>query len=174
MRRRWVLFLAAAMLAGAVGGALLAPAPLEAQKKEIIQLQTDMNRLIDAQRDLQRSVDEKHAIQKTLVEQSLDAVSKLNISIGALQKTMQDVQANTGARLDSMATQVQGLADNLEEVKARLGKLNQQVAEMQSTLQSLDAKVAGVTPAAGATGGGTPSGPLPSADVLYSNGLRDL
>ncbi len=174
MRRRWVLFLAAAMLAGAVGGALLAPAPLEAQKKEIIQLQTDMNRLVDAQRDLQRSVDEKHAIQKTLLEQSLDAVSKLNISIGALQKTMQDVQANTGARLDSMATQVQGLADNLEEVKARLGKLNQQVAEMQSTLQSLDAKVAGGTPAAGATGGGTPSGPPPSADVLYSNGLRDL
>ena len=173
MRTRWVLLLAAAMLAGAVGGILLGPAPVGAVAKEIIELQRDVALLLQAHRDLQRSVDEKHAIQKTLLEQSLDSISKLNTSLGALQKTMQDVQANSGARLDAMSTQVQGLADNLEEVKARLGKLNQQLAEMQNTLQSLDAKVAGGTPAAG---GPTPapSGPPPSADVLYSNGLRDI
>ncbi|MFY9584805.1 MAG: tol-pal system protein YbgF, partial [Candidatus Acidiferrales bacterium] len=74
---------------------------------------------------------------------------------------------------DSMSTQVQGLADNLEEVKARLGKVNQQLAEMQNTLQSLDSKMAGGTPAP-AAGGAPPSGPPPSADLLYSNGLRDL
>lgn len=180
MRTRWVVFLAAAMLAGAVGGALLTPAPVGAVAREIIQLQRDVALLIQAQRDLQRSVDEKHAIQKTLLEQNLDAVSKLNSALGGMQKTVQDVQANSGARLDTMTTQVQGVADNLEDVKARIGKLNQQLAEMQGTLQSLDAKLATPAPAPGATpltGSGaaaTPSGPPPSADVLYSNGLRDF
>ncbi len=174
MRTRWIVYLAAAMLAGAVGGALLAPAPVGAVAREIIELQRDVTLLLQGQRDLQRSVDEKHAIQKTLLEQSLDSISKLNTAMGSLQKTMQDVQANSGSRLDSMSTQVQGLADNLEEVKARLGKLNQQVAEMQSTLQSLDSKISGGTPAPGSGGGAGPSGPPPSADVLYSNGLRDV
>jgi tol-pal system protein YbgF len=180
LRTRWVVFLAAAMLAGAVGGALLTPAPVGAVAREIIELQRDVALLIQAQRDLQRSVDEKHAIQKTLLEQNLDAVSKLNSALGGLQKTVQDVQANSGARLDTMTTQVQGVADNLEDVKARIGKLNQQLAEMQGTLQSLDAKLAtpapppGATPPTGPGGAAAPTGPPPSADVLYSNGLRDF
>ena len=167
------------MLAGAVGGALLSPMPVGAVAREIIELQRDVALLLQGQRDLQRSVDEKHAVQKTLLEQSLDSVTKLNTAIGSLQKTMQDVQANSGARLDSMSTQVQGLADNLEEVKSRLGRLNQQLAEVHSTLQSLDAKVGGGTPppipSGSASGpGGAPSGPPPSADVLYTNGVRDF
>ena len=161
------------MLAGAVGGALLAPAPVGAVAKEIIELQRDVAQLLQQQRDLQRAFDEKHAVERTLLEQSLDSVSKLNTALGSTQRIVQDVQANSGARLDSMSTQVQGLADNLEEVKARLGKVNQQLAEMQNTLQSLDSKIAGGTPAP-AAGGAPPSGPPPSADLLYSNGLRDL
>jgi tol-pal system protein YbgF len=161
------------MLAGAVGGVLLAPAPVGAVAKEIIELQRDVAQLLQQQRDLQRAFDEKHAVERTLLEQSLDSVSKLNTALGSTQRIVQDVQANSGARLDSMSTQVQGLADNLEEVKARLGKVNQQLAEMQNTLQSLDSKIAGGTPAP-AAGGAPPSGPPPSADLLYSNGLRDL
>lgn len=174
MRIRWTLVAATTLTALA----LFFPAPAAAQKKEIIQLQSDMNRLIDTVRDLQRSVDEKFAIQKTLVEQALDAISKLNISIGSLQKTMQDVQANSGARLDSMSTQVQGLTDNLEDVKVRLGRLNQQLAELQTTLQALDAKIASPPPQAAnpnpAQPSSQPASPPPSADILYSNGLRDI
>ncbi len=174
------------MLAGAVGGALFAPAPVGAVAREIIELQRDVALLLQGQRDLQRSLDEKHAIQKTLIEQSLDSVGKLNTNLNGMQKIVQDVQANSGTRIDSMSTQVQGLADNLEEIKARLGKINQQLAEAQSTLQSLDAKVSGGAPAPGpgstggssgatpANPGGAPSsGTPPSADTLYSNGLRD-
>jgi tol-pal system protein YbgF len=90
-----------------------------------------------------------------------------------------------------MSTQVQGLSDNLEEIKSRLGKLNQQLVDVQNTIQSLDAKVSGGSVPAGAapssapsgstlapTSGGVPSaasaGPPPSADTLYSNGLRDI
>jgi tol-pal system protein YbgF len=112
--------------------------------------------------------------------------------MNGLQKSVQDVQANSGARLDTMSTQVQGLSDNLEEIKSRLGRLNQQLVDLQNNVQSLDAKISGgmapaTTPtstgptgssALPASGGGSvassPSGPPPSADTLYSNGLRDI
>jgi tol-pal system protein YbgF len=130
---------------------------------------------------------------KTLVEQSGDNVGRLNATMSSLQKSVQDVQANSGARLDTMSTQVQGLSDNLEEIKSRMGKLNQQLVDLQNTVQSVDAKVSGGSPAptssapnsgassapssgsfAPASGSSSPSGPAPSADTLYSNGLRDI
>ncbi|HEX2712814.1 MAG TPA: hypothetical protein VHM88_11400, partial [Candidatus Acidoferrales bacterium] len=151
MRTRWVLLLAAAMLAGAAGGALLAPSPAGAVAREIIELQRDVTQLLQGERDLQRSVDEKHAVQKTLLEQSLDAVSKLNTTMGSLQKTVQDLQANSSTRLDSMATQVQGLGDNFQDVQARLSKVNQQLADLQNTLQSLDSKLSTTAPPPAAT-----------------------
>jgi len=153
--------------------ALLSPAPAAAQKKEIAQLQQDMNQLRESVRELQRSVDEKHAVLRTLIEQALDAVNRLSTTMGSLQKSVQDVQANSGARLDSMTTQVQAVADRLDELQARFAKLTQQMAEMQGVLQSLDAKVAGGAPMHAESGAAPPS-PPPSADVLYSNGLRDF
>ena len=172
LHTRWVLLWAGVFVAGIVGGALLAPAPVGAVAKEIIQLQRDVALLLQAQRDLQRSVDEKHAVLKTLLEQSLDSINRLSTTMGSLQKSVQDVQANSGARMDSLSTQVQALADSLEEVKVRLARLSQQMAETQGVLQSLDAKVAGGAPVPRE---GAPAGaPPPSADVLYSNGLRDF
>jgi len=87
-----------------------------------------------------------------------------------------------------MSTQVQGLSDNLEEIKSRLGKLNQQLVDLQNSVQSIDAKLSGSAPATGtanptasaspavAVPGGSvaPAGPAPPADTLYSNGLRDI
>jgi tol-pal system protein YbgF len=154
-----------------VAGSLLLASPAKAQKKEIIQLQRDMELLTQSHRELQRSVDEKHAVLKTLVEQSLDAINKLNTSLGVLQQNVQQVQANSGARIDTLSTHVQALADNLEELKSRMGKLNQQVAEAQGVLQSLDSKIAGGTPASET---GPAAGPPPSASVLYANALRDF
>src|SRR3989449_6016088 len=69
LRTRWVLLVVTAMLSGAVGGALLAPAPLGAVAREIIELQRDVALLLQAQRDLQRSEDEKHAVLKTRSEE---------------------------------------------------------------------------------------------------------
>jgi tol-pal system protein YbgF len=152
--------------------------PAAAQKKEIIQLQRDMDLLRQSQRDLQRAVDEKHAVLKTLIEQTLDQINRLSTQMGALQKSVLDVQANTGARMDTLTTQFQALSDNLEELKVRVARLSQQVSDSQSVLQSLDAKVAGgapaVTDASGAAPVGGAGGSLPSADVLYTSALRDF
>src|SRR4030095_4551522 len=139
--------------------------------------------------DLSTQLTQDHTVMRTLLEQSNDTVGRLNGTMNGLQKSVQDVQANSGARLDTMSTQVQGLSDNLEEIKSRLGKLNQQLVDLQNTVQSLDAKISGGVAPAGAVpttspaavaqrmGGGagpSPSGPAPSADTLYSNGLRDI
>ena len=194
MRVRNIAIFSAAVLAGALGGSLIGPRPAEAVARELIELQHDVTSLLQGQKDLSTQMTQDHTVMKTLVEQSGDTVGKLNGTMSALQKSMQDVTANSGARLDTMSTQVQGLSDNLEEIKSRLGKLNQQLVDLQNTVQSVDAKISGggtATPSTGVSnsGGGMSSqptgsvpsssaaaggGPAPSADTLYSNGLRDI
>lgn len=197
MRKRWVVYLAAAMLAGALGGTLLGPAPVGAVAREIVELQQSVNQLIQGQKDIQTQLAQNAAVDKTLMEQSMDTVNKLTGTMMALQKTVQDMQANSGARLDTMSTQIQGISDNLQETLARMGKLNQQLTDAQNAIQGIDAKLASSAPppTAAAPGAGAPpsgaspnglppipgtpaaSGPpasAPSADLLYSNGLRDL
>src|SRR5713101_4057954 len=192
MRIRHIAIFSAAVLAGALAGSLVGPRPAEAVARELIELQRDVTSLLQGQKDLATQVTQDHTVMKTLVEQSSDNVNKLASTMGSLQKSVQDVQANSGARLDTMSTQVQGLSDNLEEIKSRLGKLNQQLVDLQNTVQSLDAKISGgaapatgtANPAAGSAkpiaSAGSPSGSsvipagAPSADTLYSNGLRDI
>jgi tol-pal system protein YbgF len=184
MRIRNIVIFSAAVLAGALGGSLVGPRPAEAVAREIIELQQDVTSLLQGQKDMSKQMIQDHTELKTLVGQSTDNVNKLSATMGSLQKSVQDVQANSGARLDTMSTQVQGLSDNLEEIKSRLGKLNQQLVDLQNAVQVLDAKISGTapagttTPTAGAvspTGtSAMPTGPAPSADTLYSNGLRDI
>jgi tol-pal system protein YbgF len=188
MRTRNIAIFSAALVAGAIGGSVIGPRPAEAVAREIIELQHDVTSILQGQQDLSTKMTQDHTVLKTLVEQSSDTVGKLNGTMTGLQKSVQDVQANSGARLDTMSTQVQGLSDNLEEIKSRLGKLNQQLVDLQNTVQSLDAKVSGGSapssgasptaysqPAGGpASSAGPASSGAPSADTLYSNGLRDI
>src|SRR5271168_1755295 len=190
MHIRNLAIFGAAVLAGALAGSLIGPRPVSAVAREMIELQRDVTTLLQGQKDLATQMTQDHTVMKTLVEQSNDNVSKLGATMSGLQKSVQDVQANSGARLDTMSTQVQGLSDNLEEIKSRLGKLNQQLVDLQNSVQSIDAKLSGSSPSTGSTptagssakpsSNGSPSdgtasaSPAPSADMLYSNGLRDI
>jgi tol-pal system protein YbgF len=170
------------LLVGALGGAILTPPPASAVAKEIIELQQSVDQLLQAQRDMRSTMDTNNATLKTLVQQSLDSINQLNNQMGALQKTVQESAANSGARIDTMTTQTQGLSDNMADVQARVGKLSQQMNDIQSLLQTIDGKLSGGAGSAGAAGAGsTPGGtgsvppvaPI-SADTLYQNGLRDF
>lgn len=187
MRIQNIAIFGAAVLAGAVGGSLVGPHPAEAIAREIIDLQRDVTSLLQGQKDLSTQMIQDHAAIKAVVGGFNDNITRLGATMGSLQKSVQDVQANSGARLDTMSTQVQGLSDNLEEIKSRLGKLNQQLVELQNSVQGIDAKISGSAPAPGAgtatpTAGAVspsatptvPSGPAPSANTLYENGLRDI
>jgi tol-pal system protein YbgF len=201
LRAKWVVLGFVAVLLGALGGALVSPQPAGAVSREIIQLQEQVAQLLQGQQDLRSAVDSDSASIRTLVQQQVDSVNHLNATMGTLQAAIQQVQANGGSQIATVAQQTQGLSDNLQDVQARVGKLQQQLTDMQSLLQSIDSKVsnggapqngtapsvpggpAGGTnpgptgqadsPAAG--GGGTAPSKMPpiSADTLYQNGLRD-
>src|SRR6266576_6538330 len=147
MRIRHIAIFSAAILAGALARSLVGPRPAEAVAHELIELQRDVTSLLQGQKDLSTQVTQDNTVMRTLISQSNDTVGKLGSTMSSLQKSVQDVQANSGARLDTMSTQVQGLSDNLEEIKSRLGKLNQQLVDLQNSVQSLDAKISGTAPA---------------------------
>src|SRR5262245_21408407 len=197
MRFRNILAFGVALAVGVLCGSLAGPRPALAVAREIIELQRDVTTLLQGQKDLSTQLTQDHTVMRTLLEQSNDTVGRLSGTMGTLQKSVQDVQANSGARLDTMSTQVQGLSDNLEEIKSRLGKLNQQLVDLQNTVQNIDARMSGgsvppasapgptsttvpppssTAPARVPAGGGAPmaSAGAPSADTLYSNGLRDI
>src|SRR5271168_4720772 len=190
MRARNLLIFAAAAIGGIFLGSALGPRPVDAVSREMIDLQHDVTTLLQGQKDMATQITQDHTVMKTLIEQSSDNVGKLNATMSSVQKSVQDVQANSGARLDTMSTQVQGLSDNLEEIKSRLGKVNQQLVDVQNAVQSIDSRLAGGSPTGTPTTsmptGGSPSptsslaapagpsSPPPSADTLYSNGLRDI
>lgn len=156
MRPQWFVYVATAMLAGAAGGALLGPAPVEAVAREIIELQQGVQQLMQGQKDLQSAVAQESAVQKTLIELSLDSVNKLSGTIGTVQKSVQEMQANSGAQQDTMTTKVQGLSESLQDVQARMGKLNQQLTDAKNSIQSIDAKL-----------DCSPSGPTGAPDGKY-------
>jgi methyl-accepting chemotaxis protein len=173
MRVRYAIWVGAAVLAGAVGGALIGPQPAQGVAKEIIEIQNDVTLLLQGQHDMQNSMSQNQGVVKTMLQQSIDSASSLNTSMsdsasklsasmGVLQKSVQDVQANSGARLDTMATSVQGLADNLDDVRARIGKLNQHLVDLQNSVQSLDAKITANAPATSASTAAAPGSPSTS------------
>jgi len=90
-----------------------------------------------------------------------------------LQSTLQQNLASSGAKFDSMTSQMQALSESLEEVKARLSKLSEQMAQTQNILQTLPAQSPAPGAAAGAPGAATAPGapPVPDANSLYSQGL---
>ena len=194
MRTRWVVLALASMFFGALGGVILSPQPAGAVSKEMVQLQLQVSQLLQGQQDMRNAIDANNASTKTLIQQALDASNKLNSQMGALEQSVQQVQANTGSRIDGMTQLTQGLSDNLQDVQSRVAKLSQQLNDIQSTLQSIDSKVSNSAPTTTTAGPGAPGTspgtdastdappavkptaamPPISADTLYQNALRDF
>lgn len=196
MRTRTIVLALAVLVLGAMGGAMLAPPPANAVSREIIQIQQSIAQILQNQQDLRTDIDTRFASMQVLVQQSLTAQNQLSQTIGSLQKTVQDAQANSGATTSSTTQQIQGISDNMQDMQARVGKLSQQMSDIQSTLQQINAKVSGAAPAVQGTSGAPtgsnpgndpgssaqppatsqPAAPVPgiSGDTLYSNALRDL
>jgi len=194
LRSRWIVLGFAVLLLGALAGSILTPPPAGAVSKELVQMQQQLSQILQNQQDLRSAIDSSNATLRTLVQQSLDATNQLNGQMSGLQKTVQEVQANSGSRIDSMGQQTQGLADNVQDIQARVGKLSQQVTDIQNLLQSIDAKVSGgagspvsnpgsagaYAPSNAADSAANHSNSAPaslapiSADTLYQNALRDF
>src|SRR5260370_459389 len=131
MRIRHIAIFSAAVLAGALAGSLIGPRPAEAVARELIELQRDVTSLLQGQKDLSTQVTQDHTVMKTLVEQSSDNVNKLGATMSSLQKSVQDVQANSAAPLHTISPQPHAPSATPQQIKPRLGKLNQQLVDLQ-------------------------------------------
>lgn len=128
----------------------LAAPPAHAVNKDMIQLQTQVQQLQDAVARLQQSNDERMGVMKDLVQQSADSVNKMSGAVDALQLQMKNQQEAQGAKIDQVSGQIQSLNDSLDEVKARLGRLEKIMQDIQSQQQSISANMQGASAAGSA------------------------
>jgi tol-pal system protein YbgF len=144
--------------------------PIFGVSKETVEILERLDALQTSVQNLQKTVDTQGAVLKTLLEQTADNVNSMKSVVNDLRGPIQQNLASTGARFDTMTTQIQALSDSLDETKARLSKLSDQMAQMQRIMETPPAQPnpAGGTP----PGPGTPpTPPVPDADSLYSQGL---
>jgi len=158
--------------------------PCCAVSRETLQMMQQLDALQQAVQNLQKTVDTQGAVLRTLIEQASDNVNKIKSNMDDLRDATQKNLATSNARLDSMTTQIQALSESLDEAKARIGKLGEQLTQTQNIIQTITAppqQPAGSAPGTGAPG--APGGPgaeaapprpaIPDPDSLYNSGLTD-
>ena len=166
--------------------ALFLPRPGFAVSKDMIQLQTQVQQLQDAVARLQQSNDERMGVLKDLVQQSadqsnkiagtIDAVNKMTTTVDAVQRQLQNQQEAGGGKIDQVSGQVQSLNDSLDEIKARLGRLEKLMRDMQNQQQTIAPGASPAPASAPDTGAAPPAAlntaPAPAADG-FSNATAD-
>ncbi len=115
-----------------------------AASKEMIQLQTQIQQLQDAVARLQQSNDERMGVVKDLVQQSADSVNKMSGTVDALQRGLQTQGEAQGTKVDQISGQVQSLNDSLDEIKARIGRLEKLMQDEQGRQQTINANAMSV------------------------------
>jgi len=116
--------------------------------REVIKLQQDVALLQGMVRELQRGFDEKMAVMQTLQNQTVDKVNQINqasaqgssqlsTNLAELQRSLQTSNANTGGKVDTMNSEIQGLQSSLDELRARLDKVSDQIAKLASSQQNI-------------------------------------
>ncbi|MES2391727.1 MAG: tetratricopeptide repeat protein [Acidobacteriota bacterium] len=134
--------------------------PAHAVNKDMIQLQTQVQALQDAVARLQQSNDENIGMLKSLIQQTADSVNKMTIAVNGMQLRMQNQQDASSTKNDQLSGQIQGLNDSVDELKARLGRIEKQITDVQSQQQSANA-ILSALPQGGAppAGGTAPANP---------------
>jgi TolA-binding protein len=137
-----------------------------AVSKDMVQLQTQVQQIQDALARLQQSEDERAGVLKDLVQQTADSVNKMAVVVNGMQLRMQNLQDASGQKNDQLSGQVQSLNDSLDELKARLGRIEKSLSDVQASQQSTNAllgNMPGNVPPGGATA--QPAGPTPTGPV---------
>jgi TolA-binding protein len=143
----------------AMGFALPAQA---ASSKEMIQLQTQIQALQDAIARLQQSNDERMGVLKDLVQQTADAVNKMTLTVGSLKQQMDNNKEAAATKSDALAGQIQGLNDSLDELKARMVKMERMLGDVQGQQQQTNAALANLPQGGGGAVSAPPASNVPS------------
>jgi tol-pal system protein YbgF len=158
---------------------LLFALPALAVDKNIIQLQTQVQALQDQMSRMQQAFDERMGVMRNLIEQSTDNMNKVTSAVTALNQELQKQHNESGSRVDQVSAQIQALNDSVDELKARMGRVQKQLEDVAAAQQNIPqqqpAAAPGLQPGVPGTPGaqGPPANQAPPADVLYNNALRD-
>jgi tol-pal system protein YbgF len=171
--RKYAIFAIFALTLAGIGSP-----PAWAVSKETIQMMQQLDTLQQAVQTLQRTVDTQTAILRTLLQQTADNVSAMQQKVDALEKSTGKNLAATNDKMDSMSREIETLGSSLDDTKAQLAKLSEQLAKTQDILQTLNqpppAAQSSNTQPDGAPGGTAPAQQAPSipdADSLYNSAL---
>ena len=132
--------------------------PVRAVSKDMIQLQTQIQQLQDAVARLQQSNDERMGVMKDLVQQTADSVNRMSVTVGSLQQHMNTQGEASAAKSDQISGQIQSLNDSLDELRARMGKLDKILQNIESQQQSTNAALQNAAAPGGAVAGQGPIG----------------
>ncbi|MFB3829461.1 MAG: tol-pal system YbgF family protein [Bryobacteraceae bacterium] len=158
------------------------PSLASGASKEIQELQRDVAQLQEMIRSLQQSQNERLAAVTVLVQQAVDAANKANTSVAVLESGLrQSIReqeskvvapvAGVGTKVDQMITDFQALRESVNDLAARLSKLQTQMVDVTNAVRTIQAPPA---PPPGAVASPTASGAPPApAETLYQNALRD-
>jgi len=170
-----------------LAGFLIAGIPAHATDKTVTRLEVQVQELQDALARLQQNDDERWALTKSSLDQNADTMNKIAASLATIQQQL--AAAQDSARSDQMVAQVQSVHDSIDEVKARLGRLEKQLNDMAAAQQNLQSQPAAQPAPGGAammnnsgpsqqpSGGGdaatAPAAYVPPAKDLYQSAYRD-
>jgi len=138
-----------------------------AESKDMIQLQQQIQDLQNAIAKLQQSNDERMGVLKDLVQQTADSVNKMSVVVNGLQLRMQNVQDASAAKNDQLSGQIQSLNDSLDEMKARMGRMEKALGDIQSQQASANAILNNLPGNSAAPAAGQPL-PAPGASSVTS------
>ena len=148
------------IVAAVLLGGLAAPRAF-AVNKDMIQLQTQVQQLQEAIARLQQSNDERMGVLKDLVQQTADSINRMSVVVNGLQQRIQTQQEALGAKSDQVSGQIQSLNDSVDEVKARMGRMEKALADVQSQQQANSAAISNLPQASNGAAPGNPQTQLP-------------
>jgi len=168
--RRLVIFASLALVA----------VPSFAQKKDIVEVQRDIGLLRDDFLQFKQEMNETLANLKAAVQATLDQTTATNRALAVLEKSMRDrmkeqedsVVKPVGAlsgKVDNMSDEFRFVKESVADVGVRLGKLQQQIVDLESAVKIASAPP---QPPAGGPGTATPP-PNVSASSLWDDAMRD-
>lgn len=179
MKARWVV-LPALILAQA----LVAPAA----NRDMIELQRDVAQLQQQITTLQTTFDQRLVNMQVILQQTLDATNKTNAAVANIERTVGDQiraqskqvvapVATVGAKVDAMSGDMQALTEAVKDLAARMGKIQQQLVDVQTAVRTMAAPAPAPPPLVSQGTTVAPSNvpePPMRAEVLWQNAMRDM
>jgi TolA-binding protein len=136
--------LAAALVIPALATALMAPAPLPAQSRELTLLSADVVNLENRVIEIQRTLDARDDRVAGLVEQLADRMAALSSQMERVSTLVDQVRQDTSGLGTGLSVAVRNLSEdmesmerNLTDLRADMGTISQQLTGLSATSSEL-------------------------------------